>query len=306
MHKALFILMVFSVSFLEGSKVAAQSSVYHHFPDSIASWKVSWSDEPCFTSGRPGSVYVYSIIGDTILGLHDYKKISRAIAFCSGFCCSPPFNPLNGYMGAFRDDTVLKKIYFIFTTDSVEKMIYDFGLNVGDTLVPGIGVFGPDAIITSIDSLLIGNSFRKRLNINGGMSYMVEGIGGSWGFIDPLFTFEAGSSLLCFSENHQALFPDTCADCSIITSVQSEVMTIEALHIYPNPFKQYTFLEFTNPEMKNLSLRIFDSYGRIMKSMSVVNMGRIRIERENLSGGIYFIQLYSDSEIFSTGKLIVE
>jgi len=281
-------LSVVEVLFLHPCK--AQTNVYHPFPDSDAFWNVSWDDEGCFSSNIPPSLYMYSIAGDTILGSYTYKKIIRNISPC-GFCCSPPFFSLNSYVGAFREDGIQKKMYFFYLNDTAEKLLYDFSLAAGDTLIPDYAVIGSPAIITSIDSIIIGASYRKRFNINWGYQYFIEGIGGSWGFIEELLTFDSGSQLLCYSENNHTLYPDTTTDCEIITGIIDDSydsyrttisMTVE---LSPNPATTQLHIQSTE---KITSLQIFDITGREIKAVSMNTAeGQTILDVSHLQKGIY-------------------
>lgn len=285
--------------------VYAQTSVYHTFPDSVATWKVSWSDEGCFSSSIPASEYIYSISGDTILGLHSYNKINRQVSPC-GFCCSPPFYSPTDYIGAFREDIAQKKIYFILNNTTTEGLLYDFSLAVGDTLLPDYIVSGPSAIITSIDSILIGATYRKLFNINGGYQSYIEGIGGSWGFIEELVTFDSGSELLCFTEDNHTLFPDTISTCSIITSLPFNQKENETFKLYPNPTGHSATLAFSNATGNNLSLTFYDSYGRLIQTITNITTDKVELDLQNLTGGLYLLQLHTSSQTIWTGKLTVE
>ncbi len=78
--------------------------------------------------------YEYSYSGDTIINLKSFKKIFlNAGGLCAG----------GGFVGALFDDTILRKVFFIPFPDSVEQTLYDFTLNVGDTIN---GYFGGGAI----------------------------------------------------------------------------------------------------------------------------------------------------------------
>ena len=57
------------------------------------------------------SDYQYQIDGDTVIGTNTYFKLKRS-GF-PNFCADPIDNYLNGseYAGAYRDDTLAKKVF---------------------------------------------------------------------------------------------------------------------------------------------------------------------------------------------------
>jgi hypothetical protein len=177
---------------------------------------------------------------------------------------------------------------------------------VGDTVVANFSGCCGFPTITSIDSILIGLNYRKKFNVDGGAYRYIEGIGGSWGFIEQLVTFESGSSLICFSENNQTLFPDTTSTCFIITSASKDLKGSETFKLYPNPTNQFTTLEFTNPTQQNCTLRLYDLRGQVVRTINNITTDQIGIERQSFASGLYFFQLRTDRQIIANGKLIIE
>ncbi|HOY30312.1 MAG TPA: T9SS type A sorting domain-containing protein [Bacteroidales bacterium] len=86
----------------------------------------------------------------------------------------------------------------------------------------------------------------------------------------------------------------------------SELQTNPGFTVFPNPFHQSATLQFENSQNENFTLIIFDSEGRTLRTIVNTSPGKIEIERNNLSGGIYFFQLRTDKEICGTGKFIIE
>lgn len=76
--------------------------------------------------------------------------------------------------------------------------------------------------------------------------------------------------------------------------------------VYPNPFSDYTTLKFENIKNEKSTLIIFDSRGRLVKTIADIATDEIKIERNNLTSGLYFFQLRNDRQIRATGKLTIE
>src|SRR3954469_22817274 len=104
----------------------AQTSVYHPFPDSNAIWNVS-AQGCCFSycpppgSGNPvldDFIFSYSIKGDTIINSVAYLKLYKAgsvHSHCALGNYIDYWSPFNDYAGGYRQDTLLKHVYFINT-----------------------------------------------------------------------------------------------------------------------------------------------------------------------------------------------
>jgi hypothetical protein len=86
----------------------------------------------------------------------------------------------------------------------------------------------------------------------------------------------------------------------------SELHTNSSYSIFPNPFSQSTTLQFENLQNENYTLTLYDIEGRLVHTIVNNVTDKIDIERNNLTNGIYFFQLRTDSEIRATGKVIIE
>ena len=73
--------------------------------------------------------------------------------------------------------------------------------------------------------------------------------------------------------------------------------------IYPNPFSDYTTIQFTNPTNKEVQIQIISLSGKIIYNTSTVT--NEHIIANNFSAGYYIIQLKSDQTVLRE-VLIVE
>ncbi len=107
-----------------------------------------------------------------------------------------------------------------------------------------------------------------------------------------------------YSYNVERGFP-TSTICSSV-SVQESQLEFQHFKLYPNPFVSSTTLEIiSSTDLKNTKLEILDLLGRKIESVNIKD-SKTEINRDNLSSGIYIIQLISDNQIIGSGKLIVE
>ena len=124
-----------------------------------------------------------------------------------------------------REDTLLQKVYCIaykvkgfYTNDTVEKVLYDFSLQVGDTFSLSIPTpWSPQTpytnthLVLSVDSFFINGTVHKKWSyqtLQGGMPYdVVEGLGAMNDPAFPLFPIMYPVSgvwwdLVCFSNQN--------------------------------------------------------------------------------------------------------
>jgi hypothetical protein len=76
--------------------------------------------------------------------------------------------------------------------------------------------------------------------------------------------------------------------------------------LYPNPINTTSTLEFDNPQNENCSLIIYNSIGQILQTVHDIKGDKIEIERQNLTSGLYFFRIDSETQTIANGKLIIE
>jgi hypothetical protein len=285
----------------------SQTNVYHSFPDSAALWNVHFLNF-CF---GPTTEEFHSIVisGDTVINTLTYHKLNIPGMQVLTNSCS--IYTTLGYNGAVRQDTANKIVYIVPPSSTTEQVLYDFNLQVGDT-VRGYfypTVSGNHEVVQSIDSVLVGGNYRKRWNIN--QPYQVafiEGVGSTYGLIETLpggnVTDLPSIVVTCFSQDNMTLYPNNAGSCNLITSVDSPENAAGKLKIYPNPFSSETTF-YTDKFLSNATLTIYNPQGQIVKQIDNITGRTISLQRDNLSSGFYFVRLLEGNKIIATDKIII-
>ena len=78
------------------------------------------------------------------------------------------------------------------------------------------------------------------------------------------------------------------------------------LEIYPNPFDTYTNIQFENPRNEDLEIWVLNPLGQVVRTIKDITGDQIRIEKEDLTSGMYFVQLRKDWKLLANQKLIVK
>lgn len=306
-------LSIFLLLFLCAVFSRAQTNIYHPFPDSNAVWTEFVGGSNSFCPGPPNpNPYIYEynfsyfIEGDTLLNAINYHKLYQS-GWTRGYCnAQGPSNnwlPLpKNYNGAFRQDTVAKKVFWFRPGNSQECLLLDFSLQVGDT-VPDCPWGCSPLTVVSIDSIKIGTTYRKQWNLMPPAS-IIEGIGSTMGLLEPLCPFEYSGNLLCFAQNNIPYYPDTATSCAILTSLVEENKTIE-LSVAPNPFSQQTTIR-SSKDLTHASIYLLSILGDIQLFMSDVSGREIMLQRGSLSRGIYFLKIVAEGKQVTIKKMIVE
>ncbi len=273
------------------------SQSYKTFPAANAYWRENKGGFQCTCC----SDYQITITGDTIINLQSYHKLnSSGVRYAEdmvGNCTSTISNYFNNYVGAFREDTLNKKIFFCSTGATAEELLYDFSLIVGDTVPPTYlnsnGTY--INVVQAIDSINLNGTFHKRFkidNCNGGVSiselYFIEGVGSNYGLLhSTMCPFETIGNLICFSASGQVVYPDNSTTCSLITDINQKQL-YNSISVYPSPASTILYLksDYLIPQ----SITIFNNLGQAMLfKQNLTNTENINISQ--LKNGIYFIQI---------------
>jgi hypothetical protein len=303
MKNSLILVLIF-VSF----HLFSQTNVYHPFPDSNS----VWTEQCAYLQGGMTPVNNPQILflgGDTVISAVIYKKILTSgykYYLYPGNNCCLYYNQLAGMI---RQDTAQKKIYsWIPPTD---VLLYDFNLYAGDTLpVSSINYPGSGNYVSSIDSILVGTTYRKRFHISvkGSISawdsnyvQLIEGIGSTFGLLSPLSPpFEGGCNLNCFSENNIVLYPSSASSCDIGLGILEDKNLLDDVSIHPNP--STGFYQINSSEKFQYS--VFDVVGRkFFESTNLQNQSNLDLSA--YPKGVYFVRGKSGNKIFSR-KIILQ
>lgn len=248
----------------------------------------------------------YKTIGDTIFLGKEYKKIG-AQSFASG-----PFV----LVFLIREDSLEKKLYFVdnfnLSMDTVEYLLYDFNVNIGDT----VSVHMPRSInyssyMASDTFNLVLDSYTAFDNINnddtalvfsyvdniGGYPnvYWIKGLGSraGIGFSAMRWPPMDGTQIICASKNGDDCFYyepfGSSHNCNISYSEVSKFTEV-SYKLYPNPCKN----EITVSGKSINFIQIIDIAGIEIRAINV-NSYTKTINLEGLRKGIYFIIINNES-----------
>ncbi len=79
-----------------------------------------------------------------------------------------------------------------------------------------------------------------------------------------------------------------------------------ASKIFPNPFTEFTTLQFANPRGLRHNLTVTNMTGQVVRKVTEIVGDHILLERGELPTGVYFYALKSADGQDGTGKLLVK
>jgi hypothetical protein len=240
--------------------------------------------------------------------------------------------------GAIREDTSSGKIFVIYSNycsgsiDSTERVLYDYTLNIGDTVrPPNYCGYNPVCWVIGIDSTTIDSRWYKIWHFVGsyfgGPSidldyYVIEGIGSTNGYyfpIDPYPEFEHSEQLTCFSNSGSVcplsnpvpswgllgdIYFDDTSSCLIPTLSTSYVSTKNKnAVVFPNPINETSKIVFPY-SISSGSLVILNDVGQVVKS-SFQNKEEVLVCDKIRVPGIYIYRVTdNESGKMFTGKFV--
>ncbi len=223
--------------------------------------------------------------GDTLINALIYKKLYatgimyQEAAAPNSPCDTTVYSFARQYEGAVRYDS--GKVHFVENTYNFEQTIYDYTLQVGDS-VPGNYSFKKQVIV-SIDSVQITGDYYRRFNLDNGQ-YVIEGIGSGRGLVEPAYpySFESHFEFLCYAEGDSVLYPPG-ANCALNVSLEDAVEKLN-INVYPNPADEV--IRITAPGLYIEAVEMADVSGRIIYSGNSSS-----IDVSGLSQGIYLLRI---------------
>ena len=276
-------------------------------------------------SSEPGQYFVHSsdeqiiIHGDTIIGGLLYSRLYTTrhnILEVFLDWPAPHTETIHSYDSIgptfLRYDTLVKRVYYLPGVDSTERLIYDFTLQVGDTIPMQSPNFS-NTVISSIDTIAFFGVQAKRFFVDVGDSsldffnFIVEGMGGSNGltYFQPIFFWLGGevfsTNISCFhyQDSIYAPYDGECPFIEFVSAVDP-ISENHTLTLSPNP-TQGLFTVTISEELLGATCTIFDCLGRKAQTFKLTEL---QTTAQLNSPGIYFWQAEHEGHLIKTGKLI--
>jgi hypothetical protein len=282
-----------SILLLVGLLAAVLASAQTQFPivQQDNEWNVLIVTEGSNSLDSTYHTVNYRINGDTTLNNQAYKKIYNSME---------EFPANWTYYGAIREDN--QKVWFLSASNNPEALLYDFDLNVGDT----INILHDPMIVDSIIDKPINNEDRKHIYFSYYDSIIkevwIEGIGSNKGFLSPGSGFAVGGRywLLCMKEQASTVYMNPNFNHCFMASGISENKS-SVFHLYPNPANNQVKITVADNLMIE-SISIIDMNGKRLKEFEHTDA---ELDLSGIPGGVYIIQLIHNKGK-THQKLIVE
>ena len=293
-------LLILTVAIILSQSIQGQT--YYSFPSDTATWNcLTWHQWSPIDILLINSEYLLQ--GDTSLnGISYHKVYYKELDYTS---TTPE------YIGGIREDSI-KNIYFFpksvnmpfisksvnFPNDTSEHLLYTFdSLYIGMTFP--INSSNTTISVIGIDSVLIGNDYRKRYEVQNynmlSYDYWIEGIGSTKDLLSPFtYEFEWWFFTLCFTDTSTYYINSPNGEDSCHYSIPlglNEIKTSEVV-IYPNPASESILIELEN---RKGIVNIYNCQGKIVIKDIVVE-SREKIDVQALQPGLYILEFSTKKE----------
>ena len=92
--------------------------------------------------------------------------------------------------------------------------------------------------------------------------------------------------------------------CSDLLSIDEQ--KVSDCRIYPNPANSWVNINIESKTNEKFTIKLLDVRGQLIEKIDNITTGKTKIDTKNLPGGIYFIQLIADRQVYEVKKLMVE
>lgn len=143
-------------------------------------------------------------------------------------------------------------------------------------------------------------SINNLVTFSGVNAYQVCHLDGSYQTLCPTIVYPNGipgaASIRMAIQNPE---PTSC-----VVSIQEQSIHYLRLQILPNPFSKQTTLQ-TDKVLANATLKLYNSLGQQVRQVNNISGQTVTLHRDNLTSGLYYLQLTQDNQTIATDKLVI-
>jgi hypothetical protein len=251
-------------------------------------------------STLPNEYQYIRFSGDTLIGTEIFAKVWVATDEMQQ----------NYVLQGFIRETPGKKVYFRALQDTVAGLLYDFDVEIGDTITIRQDILM--LIVDDIDSVLVHDRYRKRISLSSnGMpgETWIEGIGSLCGVLSSGNWYMIGGiyELLCYFEKDTLKYSNANYSNCYYNNVgeyhfQDCGMEIKVI---PNPLASSSLISFPAALGTDALLNVYSMHGVSVMKRRVIS-GNILIYKHDFAPGLYIFHIDSEAGQRFTGKFVVE
>ncbi len=297
---------------------------YTSFPENNAVWTEQNTTYEGDSSLTWTSLYVTE--SDTVISNNSYTNIYE-------YYLNPEtFDTIRKLYASVRQDKLEKKVYIIrhYLSENREKLLLDFKVNTGDTVV--LGAYYRDTDTLHTDSLFVVDSIvtktlydsekrdvlylSNRKEQNPVALTLTEGVGSIQNPFGPVTNVTDGEQfccpdyLICQTVNDEPVYvfddESRCNSLEVWTSVETQSRD-KLFNIYPNPVRDNLNIIFRKNLSSDFELAVYDIHGKLVDHLiGNANDNKIVIKTEHYGHGIYLLRIKYNGGLYSSKFVILK
>ncbi len=242
--------------------------------------------------------FTISQIGQETVGIYTYQKFG---------------SPSSSAEYLLREDVASRKVYK--NVGGADVLFFDFNLNVSDNITLANG---ENYVVLAITNINVNGGQRRQWYLNnisspfGFDEVWVEGVGNTEHPLianyemlsDPVF------ALRCSFQNGENIYNQgianggTATDCAALGIFEADYKASKII-FSPNPF-QTDLMISSELSFNNSTLKMYNAMGQMVKQMDHLSGNKISLTKDNLTGGLYLIQLFENGKLVASEKILVK
>lgn len=228
---------------------------------------------------------------DTVISNKEYYKLYNL------YNCEYENSKLRGFIRETED----AKVYFQPVNEKQEWLLYDFGLNIGDSIYTDWN----DSYLY-MDSIVTDETNKKiyYVRFQNQSIQWIEEVGSNIGLLMERITGGLRIFTCCFRNEELIYRLPEYSSCDITLSNEVNKMPVP-FNLYPNPASEKINIVINKSPTTILTGKIIAIDGTIIKSFKIDNKPNYILDVHSLYPGLYFIQIRSGAETY-TKKVIIK
>ena len=254
-------------------------------------WIVYYCNGPCSVLDKYRSYYFEN---DTIIETKQYKILKGVVT--KSMQLDLPLGSIYN-AGYFREDTLSKKVFTYFFGNSIyniknrDLLLYDFNLNIGDSLKT-IYLVRKETIDTNSISKLIKFVFNDSSSYDELTSCIYLPI-----ITDTLTRCTFYEPFVqCVKIKDKSIYGNKCDEVN-----STNIHRQEKINAFPSPFHDYLIIDLLNNIPAELSIYTLDN--KLVFNKNLTTKTTI-IDNIELQTGIYYYLIRENNELMRIGKLL--
>lgn len=146
------------------------------------------------------------------------------------------------------------------------------------------------------------------INVTALVQDMVNDSANSYGFMMRLITEQHYRALIFASSDYpdSTRWPKLEVTYSPKNYLSQNNLSLNSLiKVFPNPTSEYVSIDFGTGKAGKFDIKLSNSYGQVVKVISGVSSRKIKLDLNELSNGVYNIQIEKDGKLSGYKKVIV-